>query len=116
MSCPAQNASPAPVSTSTCVSGSPDSSSSASSISRWSCGLMALRLSGRFMISQVMPSLFSIRTVSYFLDIPFSLLALLFDLVVSFLRHLPRQSDRALRREQEIDLAVGRQRQIGGGR
>ena len=27
---------------------------------------MALRLSGRFMISQVMPSCFSIRTVSYF--------------------------------------------------
>ena len=27
---------------------------------------MALRLSGRFMISQVMPSSFSISTVSYF--------------------------------------------------
>src|SRR5712691_2397299 len=30
---------------------------------------MALRLSGRFMISQVMPSCFSIRTVSYFLPV-----------------------------------------------
>src|SRR5882672_707996 len=66
MSWPAQNASPAPVSTSTSVSESPANSSSASSMSRWSCGLMALRLSGRFMISQVMPSCFSIRTVSYF--------------------------------------------------
>ena len=36
---------------------------------------MALRFSGRFMISQVMPSCFSIRTVSYFL-VTFFLLGL----------------------------------------
>src|SRR5258705_9423138 len=66
MSCPAQKASPAPVSTRIWVSGSTASSAKASSMSRWSCGLMALRLSGRFKISQVMPSCFSIRTVSYF--------------------------------------------------
>src|SRR5262249_17109907 len=66
MSCPAQKASPAPVSTRTWVCGSTASSANASSMSRCSCGLMALRLSGRFMISQVMPCCFSIRTVSYF--------------------------------------------------
>src|SRR5262245_53049894 len=77
MSCPAQNASPAPVSTSTSVAESLASSSSASSISMWSCGLMALRLSGRFMISQVMPSCFSIRTVSYFFVVTVFLLRLL---------------------------------------
>jgi len=37
---------------------------------------MALRLSGRFMISQVMPSCFSIRTVSYFLVVTGCLLGL----------------------------------------
>src|SRR5262245_5577216 len=66
MSWPAQNASLAPVSTRTWVCGSTASSASASSISRWSCGLMALRLSGRLMISHVIPSCFSMRTVSYF--------------------------------------------------
>src|SRR5579862_285101 len=68
MSCPALNALlPAPVRTSTSVAGSTASSSSASSISRWTCGLMALRLSGRLIISQVMPPSFSTWIASYFL-------------------------------------------------
>src|ERR1700730_7887249 len=67
MSCPALNALPAPVSTSTSVAGSTASSSSVSSISRWTCGLMALRLSGRLIISQVMPPSFSTWIASYFL-------------------------------------------------
>src|ERR1700751_992783 len=67
MSCPALNALPAPVNTSTSVAGSTASSSSVSSISRWTCGLMALRLSGRLIISQVMPPSFSTWIASYFL-------------------------------------------------
>src|ERR1700730_13925000 len=68
MSCPALNALlPAPVRTSTSVAGSTASSSSVSSISRWTCGLMALRLSGRLIISQVMPPSFSTWIASYFL-------------------------------------------------
>src|ERR1700722_18038652 len=67
MSCPALNALPAPVRTSTSVAGSTASSSSVSSISRWTCGLMALRLSGRLIISQVMPPSFSTWIALYFL-------------------------------------------------
>src|ERR1700733_1024376 len=68
MSWPAENAwLPAPVRTRTSVFGSTASSSSASSISRWTCGLMALRLSGRLIISQVMPLSFSAEIASYFL-------------------------------------------------
>src|ERR1700722_7944701 len=67
MSCPALNALPAPVRTSTSVAGSTASSSRVSSISRWTCGLMALRLSGRLIISQVMPPSFSTWIASYFL-------------------------------------------------
>src|SRR5580704_17861440 len=67
MSCPALNALPAPVRTRTSVAGSTASSSRVSSISRWTCGLMALRLSGRSIISQVMPPSFSTWIASYFL-------------------------------------------------
>ena len=49
---PALNASPVPVSTSTLTSGSVSSLVSASTMSNATCGLMALRLSGRLKVTQ----------------------------------------------------------------
>src|SRR5438093_10387049 len=66
MSMPAQNAVPAPLRTRTRVSSSLDSSSRACTISSCSNGFIALRFSGRFRYSHVMPSpFFSILIVSY---------------------------------------------------
>src|SRR5690348_2001370 len=56
MSCPAENASPAPVITTILVSSSVSRSSSASHISRCRSGLIALRFSGRFSTTKVTPS------------------------------------------------------------
>src|SRR5882672_10536724 len=132
MSWPAENDSPAPVTTRISVSSSMARSSSASSMSRWSCGLMALRLSGRLKVTQVMPSPFSTLMVSYFLAAIFFSLHVVNvvrswtvadggmpgapwrDAVVLALRELPRQGDRALRGKHEQHLAVGRQRHVGG--
>src|SRR5580693_8506420 len=79
---------------------------------------MALRLSGRLKITQVMPSSFSTLMVSYFLVAIPRLLAR-FDRKPSStaitLSLSPRQGDRALGGEGEPYLAVGRQRQVGGG-
>src|SRR5215471_2268652 len=123
MSCPAQKASPAPVITRTCVSSSIARSSSTSSISRCSCGLMALRLSGRLKITQVMPSSFSTLMVSYFLVV--ILLSPRSTWLKSCSEQLiggnsialsrpPGQDDRPLGLEQKPDLAIGRDREIGG--
>ena len=54
--------SPAPVSTSTPQRSSTSSASRTSFISRFMAGFMALRLSGRFMATQAMPSSNSTRT------------------------------------------------------
>ena len=62
---PAHQLLPAPVMIMTWVSGSPSHSVTASYMSKWSCGLMAFRFSGRFRMTQVMPSSFSTRTVLY---------------------------------------------------
>src|SRR3954454_8387099 len=126
MSCPAQNASPAPVRMRTSVSVSVESSSSASSMSRCSCGLMALRLSGRLRMTQVIPPSLSILIVSYFLSaISFS--PRWFNgtdyragcrcacRLSSFLRHPPWQGDGPLRREEQQHLAVGGERHVGRG-
>jgi hypothetical protein len=63
-SIPAENDSPAPVSTSTPTSSSASSASSTSNISRFRVGLIALRLSGRFSVTQASPSSTSTATVS----------------------------------------------------
>ena len=60
---PAENESPAPVSTSTPQSSSASSASSTSTISAFRVGLIALRFSGRFSSTQAMPSSTSTRTV-----------------------------------------------------
>src|SRR5215472_2359602 len=134
MSCPAQKASPAPVITRTCVSSSIARSSSTSSISRCSCGLMALRLSGRLKITQVMPFSFSTLMVSYFLVV-IGCLLVWFDQAPAPTQTLPRirgragrggkgqrciasssppgQDDRPLWVEEKADLAIGGQRKIG---
>ena len=62
---PAHQLLPAPVMTITWVSGSPSASVTASYMSKWSCGLMAFRFSGRLKMTQVMPSSFSTNTVLY---------------------------------------------------
>lgn len=63
-SMPAENASPAPVSTSTRQRSSPSRWSSTRTISSLSAGFIALRLSGRFNVTQAMPSSNSTSTVS----------------------------------------------------
>jgi hypothetical protein len=60
---PAENDSPAPVSTSTLQRLSISSAFSTASISAASVGLIALRFSGRFIVTQAMPSSNSTRTV-----------------------------------------------------
>ena len=60
---PAENAVPAPVSTSTLQRGSISSAFSTASISVASAGLMALRFSGRFIVTQAIPSSNSTSTV-----------------------------------------------------
>src|SRR6185295_919370 len=61
-SMPAEKESPEPVSTSTPQRSSTSRASSTSFISRFMTGFMALRLSGRFMETQAMPSSSSTRT------------------------------------------------------
>src|SRR5882672_7043071 len=63
MSCPALQLSPAPVRTSTFASGATARSPSADIISSCICGVMALRFSGRFIVTQAMPSAISTFTV-----------------------------------------------------
>src|SRR5262249_45783998 len=63
-SMPALNESPAPVSTSTLQRGSISSAFITDSISAASLGLMALRFSGRFIVTQAMPFSNSTSTVS----------------------------------------------------
>ena len=63
MSMPAEYASPAPVSTRTPARSSASSASSTWSISVISSGLMALRFSGRFKVTQAMRFSISTRTV-----------------------------------------------------
>jgi len=60
---PAENESPAPVSTTTPQPSSPSSACSTSAISALSVGLIAFRLSGRFSSTQAMPSSSVTRTV-----------------------------------------------------
>ena len=59
---PAENESPAPVSTSTPQRSSTSSASITSTISRARSTLMALRFSGRFIVTQATPSSKSTRT------------------------------------------------------
>src|SRR5580765_2342438 len=66
MSCPALQDSPAPVRTNTFASAATASSASATIISSCICGVMALRFSGRFIVTQAMPSAMSTFTVSNF--------------------------------------------------
>src|SRR6266853_2449400 len=63
MSWPALQLSPAPASTSTFASGAAASSRSAAIISSCICGLIALRLSGRFIVTQAISSATSTFTV-----------------------------------------------------
>src|SRR3954454_19641101 len=63
-SIPAENASPAPVSTSTAASSSASSASRTSIISALSLGLIALRLSGRFSVTHAIRSSTRTSTVS----------------------------------------------------
>jgi hypothetical protein len=60
---PADQASPAPVSTSTPHSSSASSASSTSTISAFKVGFIALRFSGRFSSTQAMPASTSTFTV-----------------------------------------------------
>src|SRR5258705_10218033 len=129
MSWPAQNAGPAPVRIRISVSSSIARSSSTSSMSMCSCGDIALRLSGRLKITQVIPLSFSTLMVSYFLA-AIALTPRVLDpvsdggIVVTMgrecpggflLRHLSRQGDSPFGGKQQQHLAIGRQRQVGSG-
>jgi hypothetical protein len=61
---PAENESPAPVSTTTATRSSISSASSTLTISSFSAGLMALRLAGRLRVTQAMPASNSTRTLA----------------------------------------------------